>query len=764
MNLLKMSLSAALMIVAILFVRVLTLERLPRKTFSVLWAVVMIRLIVPFSIPSELSIYSLLPNTELSAPSEQIFSPSYKDFPLSDAPIILKQQNTPPIQGSVPNQQETNALTQSENTPVQKFSDSAFSISPFSLIWGAGFLICAAFFGIGYLSCIWEFQMSLPVEQKAVLRWANSLPLRRRVQVRQHDQIHTPLTYGIFSPVILLPKNLLEQESDKLPYVLTHEYSHIRHWDNLTKQILTFAVCLHWFNPLVWVMYLFANRDLELACDEDVLLRMGEQHRRPYALALIELEEKKHRFASLYSNFSRNGMEERIVSIMKMKKASFAGIAAALMIVGSLTTVFATSQKPDEKPVVSAPVSEKSESKEATANSPTKPMIPFPEKQFGNAEQTMKQIAQTYSKWKITYNEKDKCLMYDGKRIKVLIDNWCHLLYYQDNLGEINVWTAGSRLDDSLLKTHIINDNYKDELVGQFLNSSSDFYKELFASDHAFARTGNLDFQKYFAQFKDYGLHFYPDNNGVDGKLVYNNRSVFQFRGEDHPFSALFQDIYGTLSLEEKSNGKNPVEIKQNGVAISSMFSFKDYGFRYDYQNCEWLFQNQTVRTVLDGKFVISPNPSGKISTRIIRDESGMISRVEVISNEEADKQMAALLKPESFIPPVKNPTSVESMKNIPDIRAYCAPEGTSVSCSVPGEVIFCGFLPTYGNTVQVFDEKGVTWTYTQLKDIAVQTGQTLAAGDLIGSVGKTGNAQKTSLGLIAYHWDQPLKIEQMIP
>lgn len=77
MNLLQMSLSAALMIVAILFVRVLTLERLPRKTFSVLWAVVMIRLSVPFSIPSELSIYSLLPNTELSAPSEQIFSPSY---------------------------------------------------------------------------------------------------------------------------------------------------------------------------------------------------------------------------------------------------------------------------------------------------------------------------------------------------------------------------------------------------------------------------------------------------------------------------------------------------------------------------------------------------------------------------------------------------------------------------------------------------------------------------------------------------------------
>lgn len=754
MSLLQMSLSAALMIAAVLLVRVLTVEHLPKKTFSILWMVVIVRLIVPFSIPSELSIYSLLPNTAFSAPSEAIFSPVIEDFSLSDAPTMSNSQTSPPIQSAALNQQKINSQPQSENTPTQEFSDSIFPISPFSLIWGAGFLVCAVFFSIEYLRCMREFQMSLPIEQKSVLRWANSLPLRRRVQVRQHDRIHTPLTYGIFSPVILLPKALLEQESDKLPYVLTHECSHIRRWDNLTKLILTFAVCLHWFNPLVWVMYLFANRDLELACDEDVLRRMGEQNRRPYALALIELEEKKHRFVSLYSNFSRNGMEERIVSIMKMKKASFASIAAALMIVSSLTTVFATSQKPNEKPTVSAPVSEKSESQEPNTNSSTKALIPFPEKQFGNAEQTMKQIAQTYSKWKITYDEKNKCLMYDGKRIKILIDNCYQGLYYQDNLGEINVWTAGNSLDDDLLEAYIINDDYKDELLGQFLNSSPDFCKELFASDHAFARTKDIDLQKYFAQFKDYGLHFYPDNNGAGGKLVYNNRSVYHFRD-------LFMDIYGMLTLE---HDKDTGELKQVGVPTATMLSFKDYGFRYDYQNCEWLFQNQTVRTVLDGKFVLSPNPSGKISTRIIRDESGMISRVEVISNEEADKQMAVLLKPESFTPPVTNPVSVENAKNISNMRLYCAPEGTSVNCSVTGKVIFCGFLPAYGNTVQIFDEKGVTWTYTHLKDISVQTGQTLAAGDLIGSVGKTGNAQKDALGLVAYHWDQLLIIEQLIP
>ena len=134
MSLLQMSLSAALMIAAVLLVRVLTVEHLPKKTFSILWMVVIVRLIVPFSIPSELSIYSLLPNTAFSAPSEAIFSPVIEDFSLSDAPTMSNSQTSPPIQSAALNQQKINSQPQSENTPTQEFSDSIFPISPFSLI------------------------------------------------------------------------------------------------------------------------------------------------------------------------------------------------------------------------------------------------------------------------------------------------------------------------------------------------------------------------------------------------------------------------------------------------------------------------------------------------------------------------------------------------------------------------------------------------------------------------------------------------------
>lgn len=72
-----------------------------------------------------------------------------------------------------------------------------------------------------------------------------------------------------------------------------HEYVHIRRFDCLLKLLLTAALCLHWLNPLVWVMYLLANRDIELCCDEVVLPRMGLEKRSVYAMTLIDLEEQK---------------------------------------------------------------------------------------------------------------------------------------------------------------------------------------------------------------------------------------------------------------------------------------------------------------------------------------------------------------------------------------------------------------------------------------------------------------------------------------
>ena len=103
-------------------------------------------------------------------------------------------------------------------------------------------------------------------------------------------RISSPLTFGVLRPVILVPKKTDWTDETALRYVLEHEFVHIQRFDVLSKLLLIAAVCVHWFNPLVWVMYVLANRDLELSCDETVLRRFGGDVRAAYARVLIRME------------------------------------------------------------------------------------------------------------------------------------------------------------------------------------------------------------------------------------------------------------------------------------------------------------------------------------------------------------------------------------------------------------------------------------------------------------------------------------------
>lgn len=109
---------------------------------------------------------------------------------------------------------------------------------------------------------------------------------------RRHPagRISSPLTFGVLRPVILVPKKTDWTDETALRYVLEHEFVHIQRFDVLSKLLLIAAVCVHWFNPLVWVMYVLANRDLELSCDETVLRRFGGDVRAAYARVLIRME------------------------------------------------------------------------------------------------------------------------------------------------------------------------------------------------------------------------------------------------------------------------------------------------------------------------------------------------------------------------------------------------------------------------------------------------------------------------------------------
>jgi beta-lactamase regulating signal transducer with metallopeptidase domain len=282
-----------------------------------LWSITIVRLSIPFSLPSMFSVYSL-------------FGKSTQLIDVADNTAAVLVPNVP---------------TEQVTAMAEAVTETATSISVWLVIWAVGVLVCALFFGFTYWKCLREFQTSLPVENDFTKRWLTEHPLKRHIAIRRSDCISAPLTFGIFHPVILMPKVTDWNDETALQYILTHEYVHIRRFDTITKLVLIVTLCVHWFNPLVWVMYVLANRDLELSCDESVICLFGENTKSAYARTLISMEETRSRLRPLCNNFSKNAIEERIVVIMKMKKISLAAMLAAAILVVGVGTVFATSAK-----------------------------------------------------------------------------------------------------------------------------------------------------------------------------------------------------------------------------------------------------------------------------------------------------------------------------------------------------------------------------------------------------------------------------------
>ena len=216
------------------------------------------------------------------------------------------------------------------------------------LAWGGAALAVAAFFVLAHLRGRREYRTSLPAGEPFIQAWLAEHPMRRPLQVRYSDRIDTPLTYGMFRPVILLPKSLDRNGGERLSFVLAHELVHVRRWDALSKCFLCAAVCVHWFNPLVWVMLLLAGRDLEVSCDQKVVQMYGRTARGPYARTLLELESRRTRLLPLTSGFSKNALEERIGAIMKSKNIGVLGLVAAVVVVTVVTAVFATTAPRDD--------------------------------------------------------------------------------------------------------------------------------------------------------------------------------------------------------------------------------------------------------------------------------------------------------------------------------------------------------------------------------------------------------------------------------
>lgn len=320
MSLFQMSVAGGVLILFIVVIRALAIHRLPKTTFLALWMIAALRLLLPLSIPMPFKIHIDL----------DVFSDVVQKLPSGNIGF--------PIPGESRHAYDTGAVVS---------SPAAERISIFVILWLVGVLLLALYFSISYLRSMRKFRMSVPDNTPYIREWLNAHQIVRPIEVRSSDLISSPLTYGILHPVILLPKKLDRNDQAALQYVLTHEYVHIRRFDAITKILFAAVLCIHWFNPLVWGMYVLANRDTELSCDAWIIRMTGVKNRSSYALMLIKMEERRNGMSALWNHFGKNAISERIEAIMKFKKTSIWACILALALIAGATTAFAAARTDD---------------------------------------------------------------------------------------------------------------------------------------------------------------------------------------------------------------------------------------------------------------------------------------------------------------------------------------------------------------------------------------------------------------------------------
>ena len=317
----NMSCKASLLIVVSLMVRKALFHHLPKRTFTVLWGICVLRLLIPMTVESPTNIRNLLRKTRLHT-----FSKNASLFRESRTVIFDEMGSWV--------EEEMDILGQSSG----RMSDVEPLVEALSVIWILGAMILGIYFLVVYVRYRRLFSESLPVEGR--IQWKSGLI--RSVQLRSSDRITAPLSYGMIHPVILFPASMDWSDETAISMILNHEEIHIRRFDGLFKGALTLCLCLHWYNPMVWTLFYLGNRDVELDCDETVIRKSELDLRKEYALVLIRMEERRGACGILYNHFSENAIEERITEIMRIKKTTGLVIICALCLVIGFTMVFAT--------------------------------------------------------------------------------------------------------------------------------------------------------------------------------------------------------------------------------------------------------------------------------------------------------------------------------------------------------------------------------------------------------------------------------------
>lgn len=304
MVIVEMSLSGSIMIGLILIFRAIGRNRISRGTLVALWDLVVIRLLVPFSIPME------------------------------GIMIVEKIQSRDSGQGGFSLSQEAwNSLKTFQENSLEMLGQERIRIHPAEIltwIWGIGAICFLLYFLRLYQKERAALKNCISIQNSMAERMIHAYGFRRRIRLYGGKAFKTPVTYGIFFSNVVLPIGEEKISRSDMRNMIAHELEHIRTFDVGKRYLMILAVCLHWFNPLVWFMYRFYQEDQEMACDERVLRSMGKRESESYIYTMIKMATEEKRFYATTTGFGgKNSGRKRILAALHQKHRGIAGAAAA---------------------------------------------------------------------------------------------------------------------------------------------------------------------------------------------------------------------------------------------------------------------------------------------------------------------------------------------------------------------------------------------------------------------------------------------------
>lgn len=308
-----MGLQASFVIIVVFAIRaVFNIVHIPRRYITFLWMVPFFFLVFPWKITSPAGFWNKAPASYNIENLEQYIKKGYNRAEAEKDRVAIKLGGKEEI-------------TVNLNKKTGDIKNKEIIIILLGTVWGTGTAVLFIYSFVSYFRL--KRKVLCSVKSDGNIYYA--------------DDIQVPMVFGYIKPRIYIPSGTRNRYAR---YAIEHERTHIRRKDFITKPVIYFIVCLHWFNPLVWLAYSFMAKDMEIACDEETLQRIGAENKKGYADALVNLFIGERNIFTAPCAFGNRNMKERIKNILHYKKtARIMSVIAA--VAGILIAVFFMTEK-----------------------------------------------------------------------------------------------------------------------------------------------------------------------------------------------------------------------------------------------------------------------------------------------------------------------------------------------------------------------------------------------------------------------------------